>query len=88
MNDFERLADEPSCVGRAFGIDGHALAAWVTVSMSWRGQPRWTPRVERCFVTWSTLWVGRRYRSRDNATTRVLAVLARVDERGGRQARP
>jgi hypothetical protein len=78
------LTDEPMCVGEAVGIDGRELLAWVIPSVTWRGRPRFEPKVERHFVTWSTSWRGRRRRSFEQARDAALKVLHRLDRNGGR----
>lgn len=69
-------------------IDGCDVAAWIIPSMTWRGSPRWKPKLERKFVTWRTFWNGRRYRSFEKAKARALTVLARVDADHGRREYP
>ncbi len=87
-DDLEILDDIPACVGRGRTVDGCDVAAWVIPSMTWFGSPRYTPKLERRFVSWNTFWRGRRRRTFDEAKARALQVLARIDVHGERRDSP
>ena len=84
----EVLDDEPMCIGTVEDITGHEVTAWVIPSMTWMGRLRWTPKLERYFVGWSTMWWGWPRHSFDKAKAKAEKALRNVDRRRGRQERP